>query len=66
MTHEAPLDFSLGNLATFKTELDNGLTTLISALDVANKFATFIPGLGTEVSAAIGALTGLKKLVDLV
>jgi hypothetical protein len=60
-----PLDFKLSDLGTLKTEVDTGLATLISALDVAEKFAAFLPGgLGADVTAAVKILTELKSLVD--
>jgi hypothetical protein len=60
-----PLDFSLSNLGTIKTEVDAGLSALISALDVVEKFANFLPGgIGADVTAAVSVLTELKSLVD--
>jgi hypothetical protein len=60
-----PLDFSLTDLASIKTEVDTGLSALVTALTFAEKFSTFLPGnLGADLAVAVKILGELKSLLD--
>ncbi len=59
------LDFSLADLDTIKTEVQNGLSVLIEAGDVVAKFAAFLPApLGADVATAVAVLTELETLLE--
>ena len=61
----APLDFSLTDLESLKTEVDTALDAVLAALDAVEKFSVFLPGnLSSDIEVAVKVLTELKALLD--
>lgn len=56
-----PLDFKLSDFTKLTDEVEQGLSTLIDALNTVNKFARFLPGTtGDNLAGAIKVLSGLR------
>jgi hypothetical protein len=59
------LDLAGLSVASLKTEVDAGLTALLSALTVVEKFDVFLgPTVQAEVTGAVKILTAVKAVVD--
>ena len=59
-----PLDFSLSDLGTIKTEVTDGVEALDKALTVAQKFLSVIdPALAPAIGTALSVLSTLEDIL---
>lgn len=60
---DTALDFSLADLTNIKEELDKGIPALITALNVAEKFASVLdPSVAPILETAIKVLTAFESV----
>jgi hypothetical protein len=65
--HEEALDFNISDIANIKAELDKAIPTLVTALSVADKFASVLdPSLAPLLETAIKVLTAFETVATAV